>query len=893
MIKFRTRLISMILAMAILFSMPTFALDNSEGLSKNSNIDKTRATDIIEADKAKDSFVIQSDQNNIAVATAANAAKSNIIATAPNAEQFVPTKITGWIDLPNGEKAYADKHGEYLTGPQEISGGIYLFNEQGIMQKGWQYVRDGWVYYDLVTGKMKLCEFYKDIGLTYYSDAAGHRVTGAQEIGGGIYQFSYYGVMQTGWQNIRGGWAYFEPSNGRAKLCEKFTVDGKIYYSAANALTHRGVLEVNGKTYSFTGEKNAAIAGGAPLNGGPYGYFSYENYELMNLPLGFYSDKFDTYFVGDYSYLYVGEKKIGNNYYYFDPSNGARMLKGWRQDGSKWMYYPDGKLSIGFFMINSDFYYSGTDGRVQTGWMTIGNDKKYGIPNEKGKWAKGWTEIDGLWYEFDQNGGFTGNTRGNKGIDVSSFQGHINWKQVADSGVTFAILRAMVWSGNASSGGYVVDPYFYENVEGAKANGVKVGAYIYSTAFNEAEIRGEVDFFVNMMAPLKASGFAFDLPVYVDYEDKSIVDNIGSYDRRTELLKYEMDLISANGYHTGMYMNLNWARNIVNAASLQNQGYDLWLAQWGPNMTWTNGTPAMWQYSNNGSVPGISGRVDLDYVYKDYSYIKGSAGGGISKTYTVYDINSQRKVTDTMLNILSGIVNNEVGDGLGLTGMDKTALWKAQAVAAHSWLLYHYENQNTTPSVGLKTDGEYESVKNTVYTVQDKVAIYGGRPINAMYGASCNGFTNSAAAFYGTAVPYLTNVDSHWEKEWSLSGSLTNKTYTSRRSSIESIVGAGAVASTSPENWVSVTRDNYGYVTSVRMCGQNVTVANAYDNRYGVVSGDFNPSYAGGETWKITNNGNGHCIGMSQWGAAAMVANGYSWDAIVRHYYPNTTISSY
>ncbi|MEG0764212.1 MAG: hypothetical protein RR424_10360, partial [Oscillospiraceae bacterium] len=110
MIKFRTRLISMILAMAILFSMPTFALDNSEGLSKNSNIDKTRATDIIEADKAKDSFVIQSDQNNIAVATAANAAKSNIIATAPNAEQFVPTKITGWIDLPNGEKAYADKY---------------------------------------------------------------------------------------------------------------------------------------------------------------------------------------------------------------------------------------------------------------------------------------------------------------------------------------------------------------------------------------------------------------------------------------------------------------------------------------------------------------------------------------------------------------------------------------------------------------------------------------------------------------------------------------------------------------------------------------------------------------------------------------------------------------
>ena len=103
--------------------------------------------------------------------------------------------------------------------------------------------------------------------------------------------------------------------------------------------------------------------------------------------------------------------------------------------------------------------------------------------------------IDGVSYQVDANGVIQ-NYFPDKayGIDVSSHQGVIDWQQVANSGVSFAMIRALTWSNSANY--YVIDPYFEVNVRNAKANGIKVGVYLYSYAFSEAEIEEEVFFFL-------------------------------------------------------------------------------------------------------------------------------------------------------------------------------------------------------------------------------------------------------------------------------------------------------------------------------------------------------------------------------------------------------------
>ena len=98
------------------------------------------------------------------------------------------------------------------------------------------------------------------------------------------------------------------------------------------------------------------------------------------------------------------------------------------------------------------------------------------------------------------------------GIDVSAYQGIVDWAAVKASGVDFAIIRALTWSNSVNY--YVIDPYFEYNVRNAKANGIDVGVYLFSYAFNIEEIKEEIDFFHNSseMQRLRADGIKFDYP---------------------------------------------------------------------------------------------------------------------------------------------------------------------------------------------------------------------------------------------------------------------------------------------------------------------------------------------------------------------------------------------
>lgn len=191
-----------------------------------------------------------------------------------------------------------------------------------------------------------------------------------------------------------------------------------------------------------------------------------------------------------------------------------------------------------------------------------------------------------------------------KGIDVSKYQGTIDWKQVKDSGIDFAILRVGSWN---NSGPYV-DPTFEENYKNAIKAGLSIGAYFYTYAETEAEQNRELELFLNAL-----SGKEFTYPVFVDVEANCLT----GLDRTTlsNLVKREMDILDQKGYTPGWYSYTNFVNNYIDRSMLT--GYPLWIADYRGYVGYT-GEYVMWQYASNGSVPGILGAVDMNYDYHGY-----------------------------------------------------------------------------------------------------------------------------------------------------------------------------------------------------------------------------------------------------------------------------------
>lgn len=191
-----------------------------------------------------------------------------------------------------------------------------------------------------------------------------------------------------------------------------------------------------------------------------------------------------------------------------------------------------------------------------------------------------------------------------KGIDVSKYQGEIDWKQVKDSGIDFAILRVGSWN---NSGPYV-DPMFEENYKNAKNVGIAVGAYFYTYAENEDQQNQEMELFLNSL-----SGKTFEYPIFVDVE-ATCLQNVGK-EKLSSLVKREMDILDQKGYVSGWYSYTNFIANYIDASALTS--YPLWIADYRGYVGY-EGEYAMWQYASDGTVSGIQGAVDMNYDYVGY-----------------------------------------------------------------------------------------------------------------------------------------------------------------------------------------------------------------------------------------------------------------------------------
>ncbi len=204
-----------------------------------------------------------------------------------------------------------------------------------------------------------------------------------------------------------------------------------------------------------------------------------------------------------------------------------------------------------------------------------------------------------------------------KGIDVSKWQGSIDWPKVAGDGVKFAMIR-LGYGSKAGTGG-TIDPYFEKNVEGALATGVAVGVYFYSYALTVEAVKKEAAFVIEQLAKYRGRIL---YPIAFDIED-STQRGLGKA-TLTEMVRTFCAALEAAGYYASFYSNADWARNRLDMAALSS--YDFWLAQWAAAPTYSGHAFTMWQSSDSGRVAGISGGVDLDTAFVDFEALIKSKG---------------------------------------------------------------------------------------------------------------------------------------------------------------------------------------------------------------------------------------------------------------------------
>lgn len=197
------------------------------------------------------------------------------------------------------------------------------------------------------------------------------------------------------------------------------------------------------------------------------------------------------------------------------------------------------------------------------------------------------------------------------GVDVSEYQGDINWTKVAEAGVEFAVIR-MGFRAWGSQGELHTDAKALQNLQGAKAAGLQVGVYFFSQAITVEEAKEEAGYVLQLL-----DGAQLELPIVFDWERISADDARTKDISPVKLNAFAMAFcreVEAAGYEPMVYFNLDFAKWMYDLQMLQDAGYGFWLAMYSDTMTYPHRL-TMWQYSSGGTVPGIDALVDLNLYF--------------------------------------------------------------------------------------------------------------------------------------------------------------------------------------------------------------------------------------------------------------------------------------
>ena len=305
---------------------------------------------------------------------------------------------------------------------------------------------------------------------------------------------------------------------------------------------------------------------------------------------------------------------------------GVSLKEGWNDcsDGGKIYCFADGSLATGLTPIDGFTYYFDENGYMQRyhqmingqpyqfystgqgyleGWIDY-SDGKRGYSLGGGKLAVGAVDFGAWTYNFDRNGYLI--TTITHGIDVSEFQGEIDWAKVKQTGADFAIIRTGGRFGG--SGKLFEDDYFHQNMRGALANGNDVGAYFYTQAITEEEAVEEAQYICGM---LKEYNITFPVAFDTEYVAECR-HNLLTRQERTNVAKAFCEEVKRQGYTPMIYSNLNWLNQQLDMSQLTD--YQVWVAHYNDTCGY-DGQYCCWQHTSTGHIDGINGCVDLDMWY--------------------------------------------------------------------------------------------------------------------------------------------------------------------------------------------------------------------------------------------------------------------------------------
>ena len=405
-------------------------------------------------------------------------------------------------------------------------------------------------------------------------------------------------IGSVGWKEDAGG-KYFAHDNGYLYTNQHITFGPKIMYYMGSD----GSMQI-GKFRDVEGKLRYSLPDGNLIGS-----------------VGWKEDAGGKYFAYDNGYLYTNQHiTFGPKIMYYMGSDGSMRIGKFRDVEGKLRYsLPDGNLigSVGWKEDAGGKYFAHDNGYLYTNqFITFGPTVQYYCDNE------GRATL----YEFNGM---------RKGIDVSAHQQVINWDLVKTSGIEFAMIR--VGYRGWGSGTIIEDKYFERNIREAKRVGIKVGVYFYSGAINTSEAIEEAQFVIN-----KVRNYSLDYPIAFDFEDfENTESRYYKLDKnqRTDISIAFLEMVKRHGYTPMMYGNPNYFNNerYFDTSRIVTQ-YKVWLAHYywadsarnqysdfvnflasgkktGYSYEGKQGTIDMWQFSSEGIISGINGRVDLNISY--------------------------------------------------------------------------------------------------------------------------------------------------------------------------------------------------------------------------------------------------------------------------------------
>lgn len=225
------------------------------------------------------------------------------------------------------------------------------------------------------------------------------------------------------------------------------------------------------------------------------------------------------------------------------------------------------------------------------------------------------TKVDGKYYYEDEK--YTSKL----GVDVSKFQGRVNFEKVKEAGYEFVILR-LGFRGYGTAGNIKLDSMFEQNFKAAIDAGLDVGVYFFAQAINPDEAREEAEYVLTELSRMQEKlGDEYRISLPVVYDPESILDHEARTDNLTcDVLTDNahtfLETIEANGYEAMLYCNMLWEIFQLETDDIFDGNIRIWYADYEPFPQ----TPYMfelWQYTNEGQVPGIAGAADIDIWFEE------------------------------------------------------------------------------------------------------------------------------------------------------------------------------------------------------------------------------------------------------------------------------------